>query len=327
MRDTKFILTLLVIAAVSVSLAEAKDTAASKPAGPVKKDARPAKEDAEKFSYYLGYRNGKAIAANPKLRPADNDAFLRGMRVAFGLEKPQTADKDNADCKKGTVFGTRFVTFRKDRFPYLQRRKAVEGIEAGLANKKLAYTLEELKKAGGVCSKFVKPPPREPNPMLGKGAPKWDVGPWHQLPTGKTSLDISDFKGKVLYIYCFQSWCPGCHQRGFPALQQVSRKYKDDDGVRFVVFQTVFEDRADKPVNTFENLKKIAKKYALTMPFAQSGSRKDRSKVMRAYKTRGTPWTMIIDKKGIIRYSAFHISPAGAGQLIEKLKAENDEHE
>jgi len=231
--------------------AEARGSEATRPA------TRPSKEDAEKFSYYLGYRNGKAIAANPKLRPADNGAFLRGMRVAFGLEKPRAADKGNADCKKGAAFGTRFAAFRKHRFLYLQQRKAVKGIEAGLANERLAYTLEELKKAGGVCSKFVKPPARGPNLMLGKQAPKWDVGPWHQLPAGKTSLDISDFKGKVLYIYCFQSWCPGCHKRGFPTLQQVAKKYKDDDSVRFVVFQTVFEDRATKPVNTFENLKKI----------------------------------------------------------------------
>jgi len=308
-------------------LAEAKDTAASKPAGTVKKEAGPAKADAEKFSYYLGYRNGKAIAANPKRKPADNDAFLRGMRVAFGLDKPRATDKDNADYKKGSDFGARFAAFGKQRFPYLEPGKVVEGIGAGLAGKESAYTPEELKKAGGVCSKFVKPPVRAPKAMLGKPAPKWDVGRWHQLPTGKTSLDISDFKGKVLYIYCFQSWCPGCHSRGFPALQQVSRKYKDDDSVRFVVFQTVFEDRASKPVNTFENLKKIAKKYGLKMPFAQSGSRKDKSKLMRAYKTGGTPWTMIIDKKGVIRYSSFHITPADAGKLIERLKAENGKRE
>ncbi|MDP6543186.1 MAG: sialate O-acetylesterase [Phycisphaerae bacterium] len=301
---------------------EAPGSGASKPAAPVKKPAKPAKEDAEKFSYYLGYRNGGAIAANSRQRPADNDAFLRGVSVALGIEEPRTADKDNADYRKGAAFGARFADFGKRRFPYLEQRKAVEGLNAGLGNKEPAYTLEELKKASDVCSKFVKTPARASSPMLGKQAPKWDVGRWHQLPEGKTSLDISDFQGKVLYMYCFQSWCPGCHSKGFPTLQQVSGKYKDDDSVQFVVFQTVFEDRASKPVNTFENLKKIATKYSLTMPFAQSGSREDKSKLMRAYKTRGTPWTMIIDKKGVIRYGGFHITPADASKLIDKLKAE-----
>jgi thiol-disulfide isomerase/thioredoxin len=323
----RLIPTLLVIAVMAVSLADAKDTARSKPAGSVKKGAGPAKEDVEKFSYYLGYRNGKIIAANPKRKPADNDAFLRGVKVALGLEKPQAADKDNADCKKGADFGTRIADFGKRRFLYLEQRKAVAGVKAGLAKKEAAYTPEEFKKANAACSKFVKTPATTKYLMLDKQAPRWDAGPWHQLPEGKTSLDISDFKGKVLYMYCFQSWCPGCHKRGFPTLQQVSKKYKDDDSVRFVVFQTVFEDRASKPVNTFENLKKTAQKYALTMPFAQSGSREDKSKVMRAYKTRGTPWTMIIDKKGVIRYGGFHITAQDAGKLIEKLKAETDKPE
>ncbi|MBT3201344.1 MAG: TlpA family protein disulfide reductase [Phycisphaerales bacterium] len=310
------VLALIIVAGFTSNLA-AKDQPTTRP-------AKPAKADAEKFSYYLGYSNGKNISANPKQKPTDNAAFLRGVRVAFGLEKTKPEDKDNADYKKGAAFGVRFTAFGKQRFAHLEPLKAIEGLDAGLASKKPAYTSEELKKATGACSKFVKRPSRQPSPMLGKAAPKWEVGPWYQLPSGKTSLDISDFKGKVLYVYCFQSWCPGCHKRGFPALKQVSDKYKDDDSVRFVVFQTVFEDRASKPVNTFENLKEIAKKYGLTMPFAQSGSRKDKSKIMRAYKTRGTPWTMIIDKKGVIRYSAFHITPTDAAKLIEKLKAEND---
>ena len=33
---------------------------------------------------------------------------------------------------------------------------------------------------------------------------------------------------------------------------------------------------------------------------------------------------MIIDKKGVIRYGAFHISSEDAARLIEKLKTEND---
>ena len=103
-------------------------------------------------------------------------------------------------------------------------------------------------------------------------------------------------------------------------MQKLSEQYKDDDDVKFVVFQTVFEDRADAPVNTFERLKEVAAKYALTMPFAQSGSREDKSKVMGAYQTRGTPWTVIIDRKGVIRYSDFHIAPEEAAKLIEELK-------
>jgi len=335
MQNIKYILAFLAITAVAVPFAMAEDTQTPKPTEPAKQDAEPAepaKEDAAKFSYHMGYRNGKVIAAAAEQNPADKDVFLRGLKVALGLEEPQpsdqgNADRENVDYKKGVALGRLFASFGKQRFRYLDHGKVAEGVQAGIAGEEPAYTPEEFKAAGTACSKFVRQPVQPPSPMLGKEAPKWDVGPWHQLPSGKDSLDISDFRGKVLYLYCFQSWCPGCHKQGFPTLQRVSKKYEDDDGVRFVVFQTVFEDRADKPVNTFENLKKLAKKFELTMPFAQSGSLEDKSKVMRAYKTGGTPWTMIIDKEGIIRHSSFVISPANAVKLIEELKAEGDESE
>jgi hypothetical protein len=31
-------------------------------------------------------------------------------------------------------------------------------------------------------------------------APTWNVGEWVQFPEGKTSLDVADFKGKVVYL-------------------------------------------------------------------------------------------------------------------------------
>ena len=42
--------------------------------------------------------------------------------------------------------------------------------------------------------------------ILGTTAPRWGVTDWFNLPDGSKSLDIGDFKGKVLYLYCFQSW-------------------------------------------------------------------------------------------------------------------------
>lgn len=291
----------------------------SKPADSAKASAGPSKEDAARFSYYLGHRDGKKIAGNPKQKPGDIELFMLGLRIELELE-PGVANEGLADFKKGRQIGTQIARFAEQRFPALDRARIADGFAAGLTNEKAAYTNDELNAAVKACTKFVKTPKPEKHALLGKPAPQWEVGPWYQLPEGKDSLDISDFKGKVLYMYCFQSWCPGCHSRGFPTLQKVSEKYKDDDDVGFVVFQTVFEDRADKPVNTFENLKKVAAKFSLTMPFAQSGSREDKSKVMRAYKTRGTPWTVIIDRKGVIRYSGFHITPDEASTLIEELK-------
>ena len=47
--------------------------------------------------------------------------------------------------------------------------------------------------------------------ILGQPAPAWEVARWFNLPSGTDSLDIADLRGKVVYLFCFQSWCPGCH--------------------------------------------------------------------------------------------------------------------
>ncbi len=153
------------------------------------------------------------------------------------------------------------------------------------------------------------------NSLIGQQAKKFDVDSWVQ--TYKNDLDIDDFKGKVLYLYGFQSWCPGCHSHGFPTLDKLSKIYKDDKNVAFVAIQTTFEGFSSNDENA---AKKIVKKYNLTMPVGQSGVDGVRSRFMRNYRTGGTPWTIIIDKQGIIRFSNFHLSVDEAVALINKLK-------
>ena len=109
------------------------------------------------------------------------------------------------------------------------------------------------------------------------------------------AVAISDFKGKVVYLYCFQSWCPGCHKHGFPTLQAVKTHYAEAKDVVFVVMQTVFEGFE---TNTFERGQEVLKKFELDLPYAMSGNTEKRSEIMRAYNTGGTPWTILIDREG-----------------------------
>lgn len=46
---------------------------------------------------------------------------------------------------------------------------------------------------------------------------------------------------------------------------------------------------------------------------------KQYSSLMLSYQTRGTPWTIIIDKNGIIRYNNFTIEVKDAIVLVDKL--------
>ncbi len=153
----------------------------------------------------------------------------------------------------------------------------------------------------------------------GQKAPSFGVDEWIQT-NGKSSLDIDDFKGKVLYLYGFQSWCPGCHSHGFPTLKTLSKYYENDKDVAFVAVQTVFEGFSS---NTINAAKKIIKDYALTMPVGQSGLNNKRSQLMINYKTGGTPWTIIVDKKGIVRFNNFHLTVDELKMMIDSLKEES----
>ena len=153
--------------------------------------------------------------------------------------------------------------------------------------------------------------------IVGKAAPSWKIQKWEHLPDGKETIDVSSLRDEVIYLYCFQSWCPGCHKHGFPTLVEVRKQFKNDPLVAFVAVQTTFEGQR---VNTFENARKTAAKFGLTIPLGQSGGAGQRSALMKSYRTGGAPWTIIIDPKGVVRFNDFNIDPKQAIAIIDQLK-------
>ena len=160
--------------------------------------------------------------------------------------------------------------------------------------------------------------------IKGKKAPKLEVDKWLQLPAAavknkKKSVDIKDYKGKVVYMFFFQSACPGCREHGFPTIQKLKAKYKGDKKVAFVAIQTVNEGHS---VNTPARGKEMAKRFKLDgIAIGHSDSREKKS-VFNAYKPGGTPWTVVVDKKGIVRNNDYFLDPNQAIKVIESLKAE-----
>ncbi|MEM1157834.1 MAG: TlpA disulfide reductase family protein [Verrucomicrobiota bacterium] len=154
--------------------------------------------------------------------------------------------------------------------------------------------------------------------IVDQPAPDWGVDEWVFLPNGQSAPEVSDFQGKVVYVYAFQSWCPGCHKHGFPTLQKMMKQYADDPDVVFVAIQTTFEGfGSNGPAQALQT----AKRYNLDIPVGQSGLPNSSSKFMQRYDSGGTPWTVIIGPDGKVKYNDFHISPAEAMELIDDLKA------
>lgn len=131
-------------------------------------------------------------------------------------------------------------------------------------------------------------------------------------------VQLADYIGKFKVIYCFQHWCPGCHKAGLPSLQKMVKALQDNDNVKFMAIQTVFEGASK---NTFDKIIETQKEYALNIPFGHddgSQHNESRSTTMTDYQTGGTPWFIFIDEKGNIVFADFHLNTAAA---IEFLKS------
>ncbi|MDG1837372.1 MAG: TlpA disulfide reductase family protein [Phycisphaerales bacterium] len=159
----------------------------------------------------------------------------------------------------------------------------------------------------------------QPRGIVGQAAPPWHVDSWVQTPPGAAEPEVGRFRGKVIYLYGFQSWCPGCHSKGFPTLQQLIKRFDGEDDVVFVAVQTTFEGYdSNTPAKALE----AAKRYDLKIPIGHSGTSGKPSKLMRNYRTGGTPWTIIIDRSGVVRFNDFHVTPDAGYALITRLLAE-----
>ncbi|MFT4697095.1 MAG: thiol-disulfide isomerase/thioredoxin [Flavobacteriaceae bacterium] len=150
-------------------------------------------------------------------------------------------------------------------------------------------------------------------------APEFNVNQWIDAKGNKTeSLKLSDFDGKFKVLYCFQSWCPGCHSKGLPDLKEMVDALKENDTVVFLAVQTVFEGYDE---NTFEKIAETQQKYDLQIPFGHDAGDdgKSRSNIMTNYQTGGTPWFLFIDTHDNVVFSDFHLNPIVAIEFLKTL--------
>jgi len=149
--------------------------------------------------------------------------------------------------------------------------------------------------------------------ISGKEAPAWDIPSWIDESGKPTTLSLSDFKGKKVVLFCFQSWCPGCHKTGFPTLQYLTERFGDKEDIVFLAIQTVFEGGS---TNTLNKLKKWQKKYKLKIPFGHDEG-DGRSYIVDRYNTGGTPWFIVINEEGKVTFNDYELSPQTAFKILK----------
>jgi cytochrome c biogenesis protein CcmG/thiol:disulfide interchange protein DsbE len=117
-----------------------------------------------------------------------------------------------------------------------------------------------------------------PNFVPGERAPEFSL-----RDTEGNQVRLSDFRGKVVLINFWASWCSPCLAE-LPALQRLQAQLKAKD---FVVLGIGVDD-------TEEALAQYKKVYGLTYPTVIDTT----SEVKRRYKVSGVPESFFVDRQG-----------------------------
>lgn len=128
--------------------------------------------------------------------------------------------------------------------------------------------------------------------------------PAFTLKSNKGTLhSLSDFKGKVVYIDLWASWCIPCRQET-PNLKQLYEAYKDDERIEFISIAVSDGER--------EWRKALEEDQPLWLQLYD-----DEGKVNQAYVANSIPKFIVIDKKGnIVNFSA---PGPSSGKVLERL--------
>ena len=151
-------------------------------------------------------------------------------------------------------------------------------------------------------------------------APEFMVKDWIDGNGKKTNpVRLSDLGSKFKVVYCFQSWCPGCHNKGFPDLKKMVNVMEGHDDIVFLAVQTVFEGFE---TNTLDKISATQKQYDLHIPFGHDvgDDGKSVSNMMTNYKTKGTPWFIFIDQHNNVVFADFRINVEGAIRFFKERR-------
>jgi cytochrome c biogenesis protein CcmG/thiol:disulfide interchange protein DsbE len=148
---------------------------------------------------------------------------------------------------------------------------------------------------------------RARNPMaeIGKPVPDFDLVYYEGYEYKDTpQMKLSDFKGKVVVVNIWASWCKPCEQEA-PDLEEAWQMYRDGGDVVFVGVAYV-----DTPAGS----KQYLQKFNITFPNAPD-LKSNISSILN--RQMGVPETYFIDREGVLRYT--QVGPFASANEIKSV--------
>jgi hypothetical protein len=152
--------------------------------------------------------------------------------------------------------------------------------------------------------------------MNGGAAPELQIKTW--LNTAEP-LSLASLRGRVVFAVAFQMLCPGCVSEGLPQAQRARAIFPEND-LAVIGLHTVFEHHEAQ--GTEAALKAFLHEYRIGFPVGIDMPNPDYPlpKTMQAYGMRGTPTTLLFDRRGRLRVHHFgHLDDMQIGAAIATL--------
>ncbi len=142
-------------------------------------------------------------------------------------------------------------------------------------------------------------------PMAALAAP--DVAPDFKLAAaGGKDVSLAQYRGQVVMINFWATWCGPCRQE-MPVLEQLQHKYKP------MGFTLIGVNVEPDSVGAVDWLKATP----VTFPILFDTD----SKVSKLYSVSGMPSTVIVDRKGNLRYLHRGYKPGDENEYLDQIRA------
>jgi len=124
--------------------------------------------------------------------------------------------------------------------------------------------------------------------------------------TDETNLRLSEFRGEVVLINFWASWCGECRQ-AMPGLNDIYEKYRH---VGLVMLSVNMDDEAHRAIH-------MAKSLKIRFPVLLDS----RKAVSQSYQMDSMPLSVLIDREGIVRFVHSGYSSGDEGKFIAPLRS------